>query len=286
MPEFWETNLILKVVSGSRAYGLDHPGSDTDTHGVCIPPIEYMLGLKVFEQHENETGDHVVFALVKFVRLALQGNPNIIELLYTDPADILFVNRFGERVLAARDVFLSRHVGETFSRYAIAQLKRMSNHHHWLVEPPDHQPQPAEFGAAMVAGRFRFPDNDKERAYRAALKYWNNYQTWRRDRNPARAALEEKHGYDTKHAMHLLRLLHMGEEILREGVVRVKRPDAEWLKSVRNGALTYEQVIDLAARHEAMLSRLIEQSPLSNEPDTATADRLLVELQQEFLLFH
>lgn len=283
MPEFWETNLILKVISGSRAYGLDHPGSDTDTRGVCIPPIEYLLGLKTFEQHENETGDHVVFALAKFMRLALQGNPNIIEVLYTDPADFLFINRYGEDLLAAREIFLSRHVGETFSRYAIAQLRRMANHHRWLSKPPDHQPQPGEFGAVITEGRARFPDTDRERAYRAALNHWNDYQTWRHNRNPVRAELEEKYGYDTKHATHLLRLLRMGEEILREGMVCVKRPDAAWLNSVRHGALTYEEVIDLAARHEATLSSLIEQSPLSSEPDTATADRLLIELQQEFL---
>lgn len=286
MPDFWETNLILKVISGSRAYGLDHPGSDTDTRGVCIPPLEYLLGLQTFEQYENETSDHVIFALAKFVRLALQGNPNIIEVLYTDPADILFVNRYGERLLAARDGFLSRRVGETFSRYAIAQLKRMANHHRWLIDPPDHQPQPAEFGASMTTGRARFPDSDQERAYRAALKHWNNYQTWRRDRNPARAELEARYGYDTKHAMHLLRLLRTGEEILREGVVRVKRPDAVWLKSVRNGALTYDEVIDLAAHHEAALAALIDQSPLPAEPDAVNADRLLVDLQREFLLSH
>jgi uncharacterized protein len=283
MADFWETHLILKVLSGSRAYGLDQPDSDIDTRGVCIPPIEYHLGLRTFDQHENETGDHVVFALAKFVRLALQGNPNLIEVLYTDPADVLFMNSFGERLLAARDLFLSRRVGETFSRYAIAQLRRMANHHRWLIDPPDHQPQPIEFGATMMAGRARFPNADQERAYRAALKHWNNYQTWRRDRNPERAELEARYGYDTKHAMHLLRLLRMGEETLREGQVRVKRPDADWLKSVRAGALPYEEVIAIAAGCEARLAEWIEHSPLPLEPDEAAADRLLIDLQRKYL---
>jgi len=284
MPDFWETHLILKVLSGSRAYGFDHPGSDVDTRGVCIPPIEFHLGLHVFEQHENETGDHVIFALSKFVRLALQGNPNLIEVLYTDPSDVIFINHFGERLLAARDRFLSRRVGETFSRYAIAQLRRMENHHRWLIEPPDHQPQPTEFGAAVVAGRARFPTTDQERAYRAALKHWNHYQTWRRDRNPARAELEARYGYDTKHAMHLLRLLRMGEETLREGIVRVKRPDAEWLRSVRSGALTYDEVIDLAAGYEARLAEMVERSPLPIEPDETAVEHLLIDLQREYLI--
>ena len=79
--------LFLKVLSSSRAYSLEQPDSDIDTRGVCIPPLEYHLGLLTFEQHENKTSAHVVFALTKFMRLALQGNPNFIEVLNTDPVD-------------------------------------------------------------------------------------------------------------------------------------------------------------------------------------------------------
>ncbi len=126
---FWERNLILHMLSGSRAYGLARADSDEDTRGVCIPPKEYLLGLKRFEQYENETHDHTIFALDKFIRLALAANPNIIEMLYTDIKFILFLNPYGERLLQARDIFLSRRVGESFSRYAISQLHRMENHH-------------------------------------------------------------------------------------------------------------------------------------------------------------
>ena len=283
MEEFWKRNLILHVISGSRACGLARAGSDEDTRGVCIPPKEFLLGLQTFEQHENETQDHVVFALAKFVRLALQANPNIIETLYTDPQHVLFINPYGERLVAARDIFLSRRVGERFSRYAIDQLRRMERHHRWLVNPPDHQPTREEFGGQAVGGRYRFPHSDAERAYRAAMGHWNDYVDWRRQRNPARAELEARYGYDTKHAMHLFRLLRMGEEILGVGIVRVLRPDAEWLLSVRDGALSYEQVIQMAAEHEARLGTLMEHSALPLEPDSTAAERLVVELQEEFL---
>jgi len=283
MDEFWKRNLILHVISGSRAYGLARAGSDEDTRGVCIPPKEFLLGLQTFEQHENETQDHVVFALTKFVRLALQANPNIIETLYTDPQQVLFINPYGERLVAARGIFLSRRVGERFSRYAIDQLRRMERHHRWLVNPPDHQPTQEEFGGQVVGGRCRFPHSDAERAYRAAMGHWNDYLDWRRHRNPVRAELEARYGYDTKHAMHLFRLLRMGEEILRDGIVRVLRPDAEWLLSVRDGALSYEQVIHMAAEHEARLGTLIEHSVLPLEPDSMAAEQLVVEIQEEFL---
>jgi predicted nucleotidyltransferase len=271
------------VRSGSRAYGLERPDSDEDTRGVCIPPVEYLLGLQTFEQHEDETQNHTAFALAKFVRLALDANPNIIETLYTDPQHILCINRHGERLVAARSLFLSRRVGERFSGYAIDQLQRMERHHRWLVDPPASPPRPEEFGARDVGGRYRWPHTDAERAYRAAAKHWANYQAWLRNRNPARAELEARYGYDTKHAMHLLRLLRMGEEILREGVVRVLRPDAEWLLMVRNGALTYDQVLTYAAEHKARLAATTAHSPLPEEPDEKAADRLLIELQSEYL---
>ncbi|AEZ66297.1 hypothetical protein phiTE_131 [Pectobacterium phage phiTE] len=38
-----------------------------------------------------------------------------------------------------------------------------------------------------------------------------------KNRNAARHELEEKFGYDTKHAMHLVRLLRMSQEILETG---------------------------------------------------------------------
>lgn len=280
---FWQRNLIYRVLSGSRAYGLDHPGSDEDTRGVCIPPKECLLGLEGFEQHEDETHNHTVFGLAKLVRLALAANPNIIEMLYSDARHVLFINRFGEELIAARGLFLSKRVSERFTSYAIDQLGRMERHHRWLVAPPDHMPHPQEFGAKDVGGRYRWPHLDAERGYRSAARHWNQYQEWLRHRNPARAELEAKYGYDTKHAMHLFRLLRMGEEILRDGTVQVFRPDAEWLLSVRHGALSYEQVLAFAADHRARLDSLVAASPLPEAPDTVAANDLLISIQERFL---
>lgn len=282
---FWETNLIYKVVAGSQAYGLDTPGSDLDVRGVCIPPPRYLLGLSSFEQFEqqDESGDTVIYALVKFVRLALDCNPNIIELLHTDPRHILYINDYGQSLVKHRQLFLSKQVRYTFAGYAISQLQRIERHHRWLVNPPDHQPTQEEFGGWPVEGRYKFRDHDAYRAYQAALKHWNQYQVWRQNRNPARAELERKFGYDTKHAMHLLRLLKMGAEILETGQVHVYRPDREWLMAVRGGLLSYEELLELAATHEARLGELYDHSSLPDEPDAEAAEALVVELQGCFL---
>src|SRR6185369_13533316 len=69
--EFWNENLILRVLAGSRAHGLETAESDEDSRGVCIPDKRCLLGLSQFEQWESAGGDHVVYALAKFARLAI-----------------------------------------------------------------------------------------------------------------------------------------------------------------------------------------------------------------------
>lgn len=282
---FWEHSLIYRVVIGSQAYGLANAQSDLDTCGVCIPPRRYLLGLTPFEQHvaHGTERDTVVYALVKFARLALECNPNIIEALYVEPRHILHCDVYGEQLRAARQLFLTRQAGQTFSGYAISQLRRLERHHRWLVNPPEHQPTQEEFGGRATEGRYKFRDHDSEAAYRGALKHWNHYQVWRRDRNPARAELEARYGYDTKHAMHLLRLLRMGMEILETGKVHVYRPDREWLLGVRNGLLEYEELLALAAEYEARLVTLQATSTLPEAPDVEQVEALVIALQEDYL---
>lgn len=103
-----------------------------------------------------------------------------------------------------------------------------------------------------------------ESAYKQAKADWDNYQTWRKNRNPKRAALELEHGYDTKHAAHLYRLLKMGLEVLRDGVVLVRRDDADKIRDIRNGRLSYSELVATAERMDAELADVYEsgESPL------------------------
>lgn len=109
---------------------------------------------------------------------------------------------------------------------------------------------------------------------------WENYWRWKRERNVTRSALEEAHGYDTKHAMHLVRLLRMGAEALETGVVNVRRPDAEELLAIRNGAWTYEQVVEYAEDMDNRVQNVLYQnSDLRKSPDIKYAARLMLQIQ-------
>ena len=283
MAEFWETNLILRVRAGSRAQGLETPESDEDSRGVCIPEKRHLLGLSHFEQWESPGGDHVVYALAKFARLALAGNPNLLEVLWTEAPDILHCDDSGERLRAGRALFSSRRAGERFLGYAEEQETRLERHRRWIAAPPAGPPAPESFGATMVGGRARFPHADAQRGFDAALKHWNHYETWRAERNPARAGLEQRFGYDTKHAMHLLRLLEMGAELVEGGALLVRRPDAQWLRGVRAGSLSYEDLRAAVAERKQRLHDALERSALPLEPDADAAEALVIEITERFL---
>jgi hypothetical protein len=121
---------------------------------------------------------------------------------------------------------------------------------------------------------------DMERRYTTKLREWQNYQKWLRERNPARAELEAKYGMDTKHASHLVRITRMCRELLTEGVVRVRRPDAAELLAIRNGAWTYEELLEYSERQDAELNELVKTSTLPKQPNRKALDQLCIDLIQ------
>lgn len=117
----------------------------------------------------------------------------------------------------------------------------------------------------------------RERAYQAARGEWRRYQAWKQNRNPARAALEARFGYDTKHGAHLVRLLRMGLEIAQEGRCIVWRGDrdAEELRAIRDGAWSYDALVAWADARTAELHSLTELA-VPTEPDRDAIDALCV----------
>lgn len=113
-----------------------------------------------------------------------------------------------------------------------------------------------------------------QQLYIEAVDNWKHYWTWKKERNETRSELEEKFGYDTKHAAHLIRLLRMGVEILRGEGVKVLRPDAQELLSIRQGAYTYEQIVTQAEDLDKELGSLYESSKLQHHIDQDKVDQI------------
>lgn len=161
-------NTILVTVAGSRAYGMALPSSDIDIKGVCIQPKELVLGfakqfyqtdvpkhLEPFIQYMKESEQRIIkdsklegtiFALPKFMKLACNANPNILDVLFCRDQEIRYMMKEGEILRNNRELFLSKKAKHTFCGYAFAQLKRIKGHRSWLLNPPNHEPTRKEFG--------------------------------------------------------------------------------------------------------------------------------------------
>ena len=127
-------NLILfECISGSKAFGLDTPESDTDIRGVFILPKEKFYGFSGPDQVANDTNDIVFFELKKFMGLLSRNNPNILEMLYT-PDDCLIYEHplFAE---IRRNNFLSKLCRNTFVKYAMSQIKKARGLNKKMVNP-------------------------------------------------------------------------------------------------------------------------------------------------------
>ncbi len=266
----------------------------------------------------------VVYDIRKFFGLATACNPNILDVLFCRDEEVRVTSAAGARLRAHRALFVSGAARHTFGGYAAAQLKRIRGHRKWLLDPPTHPPTRGEFGLpehtllpadqvnAVNAGvdkvlgglgqsadeatwlaaarRFGLDDNlvyvmVQERAYASAARHYRQFETWRKSRNPARAAAEAKFGYDTKHAAHLVRLLRMATEILATGEVRVWRADREELLAVRDGAWPYDALVGWAEQQDAELETLLRSGPIAvpAQPDREAIDRLCVELVEQVL---
>ncbi|MEO0531618.1 MAG: nucleotidyltransferase domain-containing protein [Planctomycetota bacterium] len=116
--------VIYRCVVGSRAFGLETEESDTDRRGVYLPPADLHWSLYgVPEQLENDGNEECYWELQKFLIMALKGNPNILECLYTPLVE--HATPLAEELLAMRDAFLSRLVYQTYNGYVMSQFKRM-----------------------------------------------------------------------------------------------------------------------------------------------------------------
>jgi hypothetical protein len=90
--------------------------------------------------------------------------------------------------------------------------------------------------------------------------------------------LSAEHGYDTKYAMHALRIAHQGLELLTTGRISlpIGEPERTRLMEVRRGAIPLAGVLESLHLQSAALEREILDTRLPEEPDRHRVDRFLV----------
>lgn len=125
--------IVLKCLSGSRAYGLDTPASDTDYKGVFILPKEDFYGMNYIPQISNETNDIVYYEIGRFMELLGANNPNILELLYTTGDAVLFKHALLDMIKP--EMVLSKMCEKSFGKFAISQIKKAKGLNKKILNP-------------------------------------------------------------------------------------------------------------------------------------------------------
>jgi len=129
--------IIFEAISGSRAYGLATPESDTDIKGVFILPEDLYFGFQYIDQVNDEGNNIVYYELRKFMQLLAKNNPNIMELLKIPEDCILMETAYFKKIISYH--YLSKLCHQTFANYAMAQMKKARGLNKKIVNPFDKQ---------------------------------------------------------------------------------------------------------------------------------------------------
>lgn len=127
--------IIFKTLAGSRLYGYHRVNSDYDYRGVFIAPIEEIAGLaqrqdtreSIETDNNGETSDTVYYELRKFCKLALKGNPNILEILFA-PVE-LWQTSSPDWIpfYAKRHAFLSQQLYHPYRGFMQSELHKLTS---------------------------------------------------------------------------------------------------------------------------------------------------------------
>ena len=133
-----------------------------------------------------------------------------------------------------------------------------------------------ETGKQLLMLRSAFRSRDAGARFLGYLVSQKMRLTGERARNVSRPDLVEKHGYDTKFAMHALRLGLQGIEYLSHGTITLPIPisERELLLEVRRGEVNYTEAVALIEDAEQKLRAIL--ADYAGICDTVRVDQFLV----------
>jgi hypothetical protein len=100
-----------------------------------LPSAAYIQLQNALEQVSDERGDTVYYSLKRFLELASNANPNLLELLFVPDDCVLLRTRLMDRLLANRNLFVTKKAYGSHVGYAQAQIKKARGRNKWVNNP-------------------------------------------------------------------------------------------------------------------------------------------------------
>jgi uncharacterized protein len=241
-----EKGLIIRSLVGSSIHGLELAGTDDrDEMGVCIEPPEYVIGLRQFETWVYRTKPEGVRSEAGDLDLVVHSLRKYARLaLKGNPTVLLLLFVEPEQLLVRTEL------GDELQALAPAFASRLA-------------------GKAFLG----YLSAQKERLLGE-----------RGQKRVKRPELEEAHGYDTKYAMHMLRLGYQGRELMETGRISLPMREDERRRvfAVRKGEVEFNDVLTEIGELERRLEDLLETSPLPAAPDYDRVNAFLLKAHNVF----
>jgi predicted nucleotidyltransferase len=318
-----QQNRILQYQVGSKLYGTNMPDSDDDFSGVFIAPKEFYLGLSSVEQidcstisrrsdgkNDSDAIDFTMYEIRKFIKLALDNNPNVLEQLFVPRDKIVFADEFGKKLLKNAWLFPWKGLKQKFLGYAFSQRHKMmikTDNYTWLIKFNDwidehivesnsgKEIMPGQFLSSILLAELRlfglpgikFHEHhaqigDLNISLTDKLSKVRNKVKLRLSKVGNREELYTKYGYDVKFGMHLVRLMLEGKELLLTGKLEYPLKERELLKDIRNGKWCRTDIIQYSEQLESEIEALVIDSDLPHKPQYDKIEKLLIEMVEEY----
>jgi hypothetical protein len=251
-----ERGLILRAQVGSGVHGTSISGQDDrDEMGICLEPPEFVTGLARVPRGIAGDGTPVVFE--QYERHTVWDQPGGLA------------NRSG-----AGDLDVIIYSARKWSRLALGGNPTVLL---LLFVPDEEVVYRNDIGAELVENAHRFVSRLAAQRFLGYLQGQRAAMTGEVGAHTNRPELVATHGYDTKYAMHALRLGYQGVELLTTGRITlpVPEPQRAYLRAIRRGEVVLDEVVEAVSAAEAELGRLKESSALPAEPDRQWVDHWL-----------
>lgn len=272
-------NIIILTLGGSYAYGTNNKNSDLDIRGITLNSKQSLIGIgDTFEQFNDNVTDTTIYSFNKIIKLLINCNPNVCEMLGNKPEHYFYVSPIGQQLLDNSHLFLSKKACHSFGGYANQQLYRLNQkaaHQMAQSELEKHILKTLEFMQTDFTKKYTPYEDDSMKLYidksvqegydteifmdvklthyplRDYCSMWNELQNTVRQYGKIGKRNEHaiEHGKIAKHMMHLIRLYMMCLDILeKERIITYREVEHDLLMDIRNG-----KYLDAISRFQSFL---------------------------------